>query len=39
MDVELPISREVYNILFEDKDPLQGVRDLMLRPPKPEIYW
>jgi glycerol-3-phosphate dehydrogenase (NAD(P)+) len=39
MNVELPISREVYNILFEDKDPLQGVRDLMLRPPKPEIYW
>jgi len=39
MGVELPITREVYNVLFEDKDPLQGVLDLMLRPPKPEIYW
>ncbi|MBN2431049.1 MAG: NAD(P)H-dependent glycerol-3-phosphate dehydrogenase [Acidobacteria bacterium] len=39
MGVELPITREVYKVLFEDKDPLQGVLDLMLRPPKPEIYW
>jgi len=37
--VELPITNEVYNILFKNKDPLQGVRDLMMRPPKPEIYW
>lgn len=37
--VEVPISREVHAVLFERKPPVSGVRDLMMRPPKPEIYW
>jgi len=37
-NVELPISREVYAVLFEGKTPEQAARDLMLREPKPEIY-
>ncbi len=39
VDVELPITVEVFNVLFEDKDPLTAVEDLMLRDPKPEFYW
>jgi glycerol-3-phosphate dehydrogenase (NAD(P)+) len=37
--VEMPITAEVYATLFADKDPQTAVRDLMGRPPKPEIYW
>jgi glycerol-3-phosphate dehydrogenase (NAD(P)+) len=32
--VEMPITDEVYQILFENKSPLAAVSDLMLRPPK-----
>ncbi len=39
VDVELPITVEVFNVLFEDKNPLTAVEDLMLRDPKPEFYW
>jgi glycerol-3-phosphate dehydrogenase (NAD(P)+) len=35
-DVELPITREVGRILFEDKDPRSALSDLMTRPPKEE---
>jgi glycerol-3-phosphate dehydrogenase (NAD(P)+) len=35
--VELPISREVYAILYEGKPPRQAVRDLMGREAKPEF--
>ena len=34
--VEMPITREVYRLLFEDKPPLDAVSDLMLREAKPE---
>ena len=36
--VEMPISVEVYRVLYEGKRPKDGVRDLMGRSPKPEIY-
>lgn len=36
-DVEMPITNEIYNVLFEDKDPMKAVKELMLRDPKPEI--
>lgn len=35
-NIEVPITQEVYRVLFEDKDPAQAVRDLMLRTPKSE---
>lgn len=35
--VEMPITAEVYKVLFEDKDPRQALSDLMMRQPKPEI--
>lgn len=35
--VEMPIAAEVAKVLFDDKPPLQGVHDLMLREPKSEI--
>jgi glycerol-3-phosphate dehydrogenase (NAD(P)+) len=35
-DVEMPISREVYRVLHEDKSAKQAVRDLMARDLKPE---
>ena len=35
-NVEMPITKEVYNVLFEDKDPMKAVKELMLREPKPE---
>jgi glycerol-3-phosphate dehydrogenase (NAD(P)+) len=34
--VELPITSEVYQILFQDKSPRDAVTDLMLRAPKDE---
>jgi glycerol-3-phosphate dehydrogenase (NAD(P)+) len=38
-DVEMPISEEVNKILFEDKSPKEAIKDLMLRSPKPEVWW
>ncbi len=35
--VEVPITREVYAILYEGKPPKQAVRDLMTRDAKPEF--
>lgn len=36
MDIEMPITAEVYKTLFEGKSPMIAVRDLMLRQFKPE---
>lgn len=38
-DVEMPIAREVYEILFKGKAARQAMKDLMLRGRKPEIWW
>ena len=35
-NVEMPISEQVYEVLFENKSPLEAVRDLMTRDPKEE---
>ncbi len=37
LNVDMPITEEVYNILFNEKNALQSVKSLMLREPKPEI--
>ncbi len=37
MGVEMPITRQVYAVLYEEKAPAAAVRDLMMRDPKPEI--
>ncbi len=34
--VEMPITEAVYSVLFEDKDVLHALTDLMTRDPKPE---
>ncbi|RMF77419.1 MAG: glycerol-3-phosphate dehydrogenase, partial [Planctomycetota bacterium] len=34
--VEMPITRAVYEVLFEDKSPLEAITELMNRPPKAE---
>jgi glycerol-3-phosphate dehydrogenase (NAD(P)+) len=34
--VEMPITAEVYNVLYKNKNPKQAVRDLMTRSPKTE---
>ena len=36
LGVELPITEQVYRILYEDKDPAQAVKDLMARSLKHE---
>jgi glycerol-3-phosphate dehydrogenase (NAD(P)+) len=36
MGIAMPITEEVYRVLYEDKDPLAAVNDLMLREPKSE---
>jgi glycerol-3-phosphate dehydrogenase (NAD(P)+) len=36
-NVEMPITKEIYNVLFEDKDPIKAVNELMVRKPKSEI--
>ncbi len=37
LNLELPITEQVYRVLFQDKEPLAAVNDLMLRDPKQEI--
>lgn len=39
VEVELPITVEIYKVLFEDKDPFVAVKDLMVREAKSEFYW
>jgi len=39
MGVEMPITEQVYQVLFADKDPRQAVQDLMHRVAKAEIWW
>lgn len=34
--IEMPITRAIYQILFEDKDVIDAISDLMSRSPKPE---
>jgi glycerol-3-phosphate dehydrogenase (NAD(P)+) len=34
--IEMPITAEVYAVLFEDKSPVEATNSLMLRPPKGE---
>jgi glycerol-3-phosphate dehydrogenase (NAD(P)+) len=36
MGIEMPIIREVYRVLYENKDPLVAVNELMLRRPRGE---
>jgi glycerol-3-phosphate dehydrogenase (NAD(P)+) len=36
LNVEMPITEAVYSVLFEDKDVLHALSDLMSRDPKPE---
>jgi glycerol-3-phosphate dehydrogenase (NAD(P)+) len=37
IDLEMPITKEVYQVLFEAKDPYQAVEELMLRSKKHEM--
>ncbi len=39
MDVEMPISEQVYRVLYEGKDPLQVVRELMERDLRHEMEY
>jgi len=32
----MPITQEIYKVLYENKNPKQAVRDLMTRAPKSE---
>lgn len=34
--IEMPITAEIYKVLYEDKEPRKAVRDLMTRSPKEE---
>jgi glycerol-3-phosphate dehydrogenase (NAD(P)+) len=36
MGIDVPITSEVYRVLYEDKNPLHAVTDLMLRTPRGE---
>jgi glycerol-3-phosphate dehydrogenase (NAD(P)+) len=37
IELEMPITKEVYQVLFADKDPYQAVEELMLRSKKHEM--
>jgi glycerol-3-phosphate dehydrogenase (NAD(P)+) len=37
VDVDMPITDQMYLVLYEDKDPSQAVVDLMTRRPKHEL--
>lgn len=36
--IEMPIAVEVHKVLFEEKHPKEAIAELMLRPPRPEIW-
>ena len=36
-NVEMPITKEIFNVLYKDKDPMKAVKELMRREPKSEI--
>lgn len=36
-DFDIPITKQIYQVLFEEKNPLNAVNDLMMRGPKHEI--
>jgi glycerol-3-phosphate dehydrogenase (NAD(P)+) len=36
--VEMPISQEIYGLLYEGRPPLEAVNNLMMRDPKPEEW-
>jgi glycerol-3-phosphate dehydrogenase (NAD(P)+) len=36
--VEMPITEQVYKVLFEDKEPKKAIAELMTRDPKSEIW-
>lgn len=38
-DVPMPITEELYKILFENKDPKVAINDLMIRESKKEWWW
>lgn len=38
LNVDLPITEQVYNILYKGKDPAEAVKDLMSRRLKEELY-
>ncbi len=38
-NVEMPITEEIYKILFENKKPLDAIGDLMVRQSKREWWW
>lgn len=37
--IDMPISREVYHVLFEGKEPKEAMEDLMTREVKPEVWF
>jgi glycerol-3-phosphate dehydrogenase (NAD(P)+) len=37
-DLEMPITEQVYRLLFESQDPQRAIRTLMLRAPKAEVW-
>ena len=39
MGIDMPITAEVYRVLYEDKDPRAAVTDLMTREPRGEQPW
>ncbi len=39
LGVDMPISTEVYRILYQGKEPSEALGGLMERAPRPEFYW
>ncbi|MFW6014887.1 MAG: NAD(P)H-dependent glycerol-3-phosphate dehydrogenase [bacterium] len=37
LDFDIPITKQIYKVLFKNKDPMEAVNDLMQRGPKHEI--
>ena len=37
--VEMPITNEIYKVIYENKDPKKGVHDLMTRSPREEGFY
>jgi glycerol-3-phosphate dehydrogenase (NAD(P)+) len=36
LNIEMPITEQMHRVLFEDRNPKEAIRELMIREPKPE---
>jgi len=39
LEIEMPITSAVHDVLFSQRDPKEAINELMNRPPQDEMKW